>query len=74
MKNNCSWFVLALVLNSVYNCEANNVGCCYDVGCCYNDWKNHLRVYRCLLTNRLHGKAAEICLAYSWNNRVATTK
>ena len=27
-----------------------------------------------LLTNHLHGKAAELCLATSWNNRVATTK
>ena len=29
----------------------------------YNERTNHLRVYRCLLTNRLHGKAAEPCLA-----------
>ena len=42
--------------------------------CSYNERTNHLRVYRCLLTNRLHGKAAELCLANSGNNRVTTTK
>ena len=31
-------------------------------------------VYRPLLTDRLHGKAAELCLAKSGNNRLATTK
>ena len=31
-------------------------------------------IYRCLLTNRLHGKTAELCLANSCNNRVTTTK
>ena len=31
-------------------------------------------VYRGLLTNRLHGKAAELSLANSGNNRVTTTK
>ena len=41
-------------------------------------FKNHFRclvlgVYRCLLTSRLHGKAAELCLAMSGNNRVTTT-
>ena len=30
--------------------------------------------FTCLLTNRLHGKAAELCLANSGNNRVTTTK
>jgi len=31
-------------------------------------------MYKRLLTNRLHGKAAELCLANSWNNSVTTTK
>ena len=31
----------------------------------YNEWTNCLCVYRRLLTNRLHGKAAELCLANS---------
>ena len=35
------------------------------VWCSYNEQTNHLRVYRRLLTNRLHGKAAELCLANS---------
>ena len=50
----------------VYNCKANNIG-----GVVYNERMNHLRVYRCLLTDRLHGKAAELCLA---NNSVTTIK
>ena len=29
----------------------------------YNEWTNCLRVYRRLLGNHLHGKAAELCLA-----------
>ena len=29
----------------------------------YNEPTNHLHVYRHLLTNGLHGKAAELCLA-----------
>ena len=36
-----------------YNCKANSLGA------------NHLHVYRRLLTNHLHGKAAELCLANS---------
>ena len=35
------------------------------VWCSYNELTNCLHVYRCLLTNRLHGKAAELCLANS---------
>ena len=35
------------------------------VWCIYNERTNRLRVYKCLLTNRLHGKAAELCLANS---------
>ena len=35
---------------------------------------NRQIVYRRLLTNRLHGKAAEACLANSGNNGVAMTK
>ena len=39
-----------------------------------DEWMNRLRVYRCLLTNHLHNKAAELCLAKSRNNRETTTK
>ena len=35
------------------------------VWCSYDERTNRLRVYRCLLTNRLHGKAAELYLANS---------
>ena len=38
-----------------YNCEANSLGV---VCCSYNEWRNRSRV-------RLHGKAAELCLANS---------
>ena len=31
-------------------------------------------LFTCLLTNRLHGKAAELCLANSRSNRVTTTR
>ena len=43
----------------VYNCEANNVGVVY------NEYINGLGVYWRLLTNPLHRKAAELCLANS---------
>ena len=58
------WFVLAVILNSEknYSYEANSLGV---VLCNYNEQTNRLRVYRRLLTNRLHGKAAELCLANS---------
>ena len=46
----------------IHSCEANSLGV---VWCSYNEQTNHLRVYRHLLTNRLHGKAAELCLANS---------
>ena len=46
----------------IYSCKANSLGV---VWCSYNELTNHLHVYRCLLTNRLHGKAAELCLAIS---------
>ena len=38
-----------------------------DQVCCmvYNEWTNRLRMYKCLLTNRLHGKAADLWLANS---------
>ena len=56
------WFVLApkysTAKTSLYF-EANYVG---EV---HNEWTNCLRVYRHLLTNSLHGKAAELCLANS---------
>ena len=45
-----------------YNCEANSLGVAWYS---YNEWTNCLHVYRHLLTNRLHGKAAELCLANS---------
>ena len=46
----------------IYSCKANGLGV---VLCSYNERTNCLRVYRCLLTNHLHGKAAELCLANS---------
>ena len=49
-------------LKQIYSCEANSLGV---VRCSFNERRNCLRVYRCLLTNRLHGKAAELCLANS---------
>ena len=58
-------------MKTFYNCKANDLGV---VWCSYNEQTNRLRVYRHLLTNRLHGKAAELCLANSRNNRVTTTK
>ena len=45
-----------------YDCEASSLGV---VWCSYNERTNRLHVYRRLLTNRLHGKAAEPCLANS---------
>ena len=46
----------------IYSCKANSLGV---VWCSFNEQTNRLRVYRCLLTNRLHGKSAELCLANS---------
>ena len=63
------WFILAPV-KTLYNSKANDLGV---VWCSYSEQTNRLPVYRCLLTNRLHGKAAELCLVNSWNNRVTTT-
>ena len=40
-----------------YNCEAKSLGV---VWCSYNEWTYHLHVFRRLLTNCLHGKAAEL--------------
>ena len=54
----------------IYSCEANGLGV---VLCSYNERTNRLCVYICLLTNHLHGKAAELCLA-EIRNRVTTTK
>ena len=42
----------------ICNCEAN------DVGVVHNKQMNCLCIYRCLLTDYLHGKAAE--LLYAW--------
>ena len=46
----------------IYSCKTNSLGV---VWCSYNERTNHLRVCRRLLTNRSHGKAAELCLADS---------
>ena len=40
----------------------------------YNEQTNHLHACKCLLTNRLHGKAAELCLFNSCNNSITLTK
>ena len=42
----------------IYSCEANRLGVVWSS---YNERTNHRR----LLINRLHGKAAELCLANS---------
>ena len=42
--------------------------------CMHNKRTNCLCVYKHLLTNRLHGKATELCLTNSWNHSVTTTK
>ena len=60
------WFILAVILNIenkfIRSCEANGL---VVVLYSYNERTNCLRVYRRLLTNHLHGKAAELCLANS---------
>ena len=43
------------------DCQINN----QSIITIANKRTNRLRVYRRLLTNRLHGKAAELCLANS---------
>ena len=57
------WFVLTVVLNSENNYII--VKLTVWMWCSYNERTNRLHVYRHLLTNRLHGKAAELCLANS---------
>ena len=47
---------LALALN----CESNFAKLMIRVWCSYKERTNRSSVYRCLLTNRLHGKAAEV--------------
>ena len=60
------WFVLALELNSEnYFIIAKLAIILGVVWYSYNEWMNCLCVYRRLFTNRLHGKAAELCLANS---------
>ena len=50
----------------IYSCEVNSFGVVWcGVAMVYNKQTNRLRVYRHLLTNHLHGKAAELCLANS---------
>ena len=51
-------FVLAIVLSSENNFIIAKLT--VWVWCSYNERTNRLRVYRRLLTNRLHGKAAKI--------------
>ena len=46
----------------IYSCKAYSLGVAW---CSYNERTNCVRVYRRLLTNRLHGKAAELSLANS---------
>ena len=55
----------------IYSSKANALGVAW---CSYNERTHRLRVYRRLLANHLHGKAAELCLANSWNNSITTTK
>ena len=77
-----SWFIdsgTGLVTNmlhcieqqkQIYNCKANNLSV---VWYSYMNRQNHLHDYKCLLPNRLHGKAVNYaCLANSWNNSVTT--
>ena len=59
------WFVLALLLHSKNNFIIAKLTVWVWCGVTYNEWTNRLSVYRRLLTNHLHGKAAEPCLAKS---------
>ena len=69
------WFVLALKLNSEnYFIIVKLAIILGVVWYSYYERMNCLCVYRRLLTNRLHGKATELCLANSLNNSVTTTK
>ena len=45
-----------------------------ELFCATKIWHYTVGVYRGLLTNCLHGKAAELCLTNSWNNSVTNTK
>ena len=58
------WFVLAIVLNSKMKFISVNLTVWCGVAM-YNERAIRLCVYRHLLTNHLHGKAAELCLANS---------
>ena len=58
------WFVLAVILNSESNFIIAKLTLSLGVVWCSSQ-TNRLHVYRCLLTNRLHVKAAESCLANS---------
>ena len=57
------WFVLVVALNNEYNFIIAKLT--VWVWCSYNERTNRLRANRSLLTNCLHGKAAELCLANS---------
>ena len=47
------------------NSESNFIIVKGVVWCSHNEWTNRLPVHRRFLTNHLHGKAAELCLANS---------
>ena len=50
----------------IYSCEANSLGVVWCGVRSYNKRTNRLRVYKRLLTNRLHGKQLNyVCLANS---------
>ena len=68
-SQNCSYLIAFEILYNSIKVEGLWPPYCYAY-----ERTNRLHVYRCLLTNRLHGKAAELCLANSRNNSVTTTK
>ena len=57
------WFVLTLVFNGEN--KPFIIARLTMWGCLYNERTNCLRMYKRLLTNHLHGKATELCLANS---------
>ena len=64
------WFIIAIVLTSKNNFIIVKLTVWVWCGVAVINGQidksfTCLHVYRCLLTNRLHGKAAELCLANS---------
>ena len=60
------WFILAVVLSSKNKLIVAKLAIWVWCGVAtYNERTNPLHVYRHFSTNRLHGKAAELCLANS---------